>query len=285
MKKLVCLLGIILSLVIVSGCAEISEDDAENIKISLNSLNGSSSVIMKIETDISINEEFLGKYGFDVYINKARSWTSLQMLGLGDKNDYYQDYRFVLEDKENNTSTYYEYKPDSKTYSKNVFTTGKDNYVFQKSSQGEFDLTKITFSLESIINMVNAEALSLKPIISEDEDLETYNLYELTFDLNYFIENDRTVLDALYGLKVSEQENLLFLNDIKQTVILGYEEDNNQIKYFSYSQKEVLRQTDSNFDDLIINIFVLSIGEEAENEMVSMEESDIFPNESNTEDN
>jgi len=127
--------------------------------------------------------------------------------------------------------------------------------------------------------MNNEEALTLKPTINNlNSDLENYNLYELTFVLSYFVNHNRAVLDALYGNEVSEKTELGYLRDKMQTVTLGFDKETQEIKYFSYNQRDVKSL------DLTVSIFIQSTDYAAELVMEEMEQEAYFPNEENTVD-
>lgn len=162
-----------------------------------------------------------------------------------------------------------------------------------KSSQGNFDLSNVLFSIDEIIKMNNEHALTLKPVMeSLNSDLVNLNLYELTFDLNYFSHNNRAVIDALFGVKVSEREDITFLEDVTQTVTLGFDKESEEVKYLSYNQNdiislvnELLVEEEEGYtlnEDLTISIMIHSVSETAEEEILLIEQSEIFPSEANT---
>ncbi len=274
MKKIFAFLIFLVFIGILSSCDDNPQEMGRRLDETLSTLKGEDSVILNFE--VKYEEEF----EYDIYINHKKDYQGLHIKLPGESIDY----RYVIKDVEEGNYYYYEYNiynTDSHRFSKSI-ASGKDDYVYDKLSFDDYDIPNLTFSIEEIINMINNNKVIYKIITSDDERLQDLQLYEITFDLDYFVEHNPDVLKALYGRKIN---NMDILKDKKQTIVLGHHNETDRLRYFAYSQNAILEAVHANYKNLDIKIFIEAYGQEAETLMEPLESSDVFPNENNTIDN
>lgn len=262
------LLGIIF-IGILSSC-ELTDENIQDIGSKLDqsmaTLKGENSVIL----NFSVVYDDDAPLDYTVYINHKKDYVGLVFLYDNEMN-----YRYIIHDKTLDKDFYYEYHASHEAFGKTE-ALGKTNYVYEKLSFGQYDIPYLSFSMEQILQMVNNEQVTLNVVTSDEEALKDLNLYEVTINLDYFIDHDTTVLFGLYGDKVLDQD-LEKLRGVTQTITLGYDESGG-LKYFAYNQDKVLEILPNNIPYVDVRIFVDSIGETAEANMETLESSDVFPN-------
>ncbi|ERJ11962.1 hypothetical protein [Haloplasma contractile] len=274
MKKIIVLVLILMGISFLSGCEEMTEEQqmevGEQIEKTLSTIKGDESVILHF--DVQYNEDETQQY--DIYINKNKHYASLQMPKQDQPS--LRDYRYVFYNEDGTLRAYYEYNDREESFGTSGSVVGKEGYIFKKLSYQQYEIPNLTLSVEHIISMINSESVTLNEVNTTDEELEDFTLYQATFKLNYFIENNPSVLSGLYGEKVTSND-YESLKDTEQTMLFGYDEKTDEIRYVSYNQESVLDVINGDFKDIKLEIFINAVSEGAEEKMLELENSSFFP--------